>query len=138
MKKIDLSVIVPFYNEEANLKQLHSELIQTLSALNITSEIVYVNDGSSDNSEKVLTKEINSKKNDDISVKLISLKKNFGQTPAVSAGIDASVGKYISFLDADLQNDPADISRFYKKAKEGYDAVFGWRKERKRLQRARP
>jgi glycosyltransferase involved in cell wall biosynthesis len=130
MKK-DLSVIVPFYNEEGNLPRLHIELTQVLSDFDIESEIVYINDGSRDDSEIILKKEINKNKEEKVEIKLISLKKNFGQTPAVSAGIDNSQGKYVFFLDADLQNDPGDIPRFVKKVNEGYDAVFGWRKERK-------
>ena len=131
MRKIILSVVVPYYNEEENLSRLHIELTQVLSRFNFNSEIVYVNDGSIDNSEEKLKKSISKSNNSKISVVLVSLKKNFGQTPAVSAGIDNASGQYISFLDADLQNDPNDIPRFYKKLQEGYDVVFGWRKERK-------
>src|SRR4030042_5227132 len=127
--EIQLSVIVPFYNEEKNLTKLHQELISVLSNLEITCEIVYVNDGSKDKSVNVLMKEISREKRDGINIILISLKNNFGQTAAVSAGIDNSKGKYVSFLDADLQNNPKDIERFYEEVEQGYDAVFGWRRE---------
>jgi glycosyltransferase involved in cell wall biosynthesis len=133
MDKPDLSIIVPFYNEEENLATLHRELVGVLKNINLKSEIVYVNDGSTDNSVGVLKDEITADitKNRHFWIKLVEFQRNFGQTAAVSAGIDISEGKYISLLDADLQNDPNDIPRFIEKINEGYDAVFGWRKERK-------
>jgi glycosyltransferase involved in cell wall biosynthesis len=131
MAKIDYSVIIPFFNEEENLPTLHKELIEVLSKLNIKSEIVYINDGSTDNSLELLGKEIRTEKDGQIQIKLVSLKRNFGQTAAISAGIDNSEGELISFLDADMQNDPKDLPGFLEKMSGGYDAVFGWRKERK-------
>ncbi len=131
MSLIKLSVIVPFYNEEENLADLHKELASVLGKQKFESEVVYVNDGSTDNSVKRLTKAIKAAKGDNVSVKLVEFKKNFGQTAAVSAGIDSSKGEYVSFLDADLQNDPKDIPHFMEKLADGYDAVFGWRKDRK-------
>ena len=130
MSEITLSVIVPFFNEEANLAKLHKELTEVLGGLNIKSEIVYVDDGSRDHSKEVLTKEIE-KKHFAIKIKIVSFNRNFGQTAAVVAGINNSSGELVSFLDADLQNDPHDIPTFLGKMEEGYDAVFGWRKERK-------
>lgn len=130
MEKVSLSVVVPFYNEEGNLPVLHKELFGVLKKLSIKSEILYVDDGSNDGSLGKLENAISKSKSDSISVKIISLRKNFGQTAAVSAGIKSARGEYVSFLDADLQNDPKDIIRFYKKINEGYDAVLGWRKER--------
>ncbi|MGB6882069.1 MAG: glycosyltransferase family 2 protein, partial [Microgenomates group bacterium] len=118
-----------FYNEEENLATLHSEVTDVLKKLKISSEIVYVDDGSTDRSREVLGKAI--EKKDKIATKLITLRRNFGQTAAMSAGVDKANGDLVSFLDADLQNDPKDIPRFLEKIKEGYDAVFGWRKERK-------
>jgi len=131
MKTPKLSVVVPFYNEEENLTQLHKELLSVLKKLNYDSQVVYVNDGSNDNSVKRLAESIKATKGENVSVKLIEFKKNFGQTAAVAAGIDNSNGEYVSFLDADLQNNPKDISRFMEKMEDGYDAVFGWRKDRK-------
>ena len=131
MSLIKLSVIVPFYNEEENLADLHQELVSVLGKQKYQSEVVYVNDGSIDNSTKRLTKAIEAVKSDNVLVKLVEFKKNFGQTAAVSAGIDNSEGKYVSFLDADLQNDPKDIPHFMDKLGNKYDAVFGWRKDRK-------
>ena len=131
MANIDISVIVPFYNEEKNLEVLNEELVKVLSRLSINSEVIYVNDGSSDRSLEILQKEVEKDKKDNVQIKIVTFTKNFGQTAAVVAGIDNSRGELISFLDADLQNDPQDIPRFLDKMKEGYDAVFGWRKERK-------
>lgn len=128
--KQSLSVIVAFYNEEENLAKLHHELTSVLKKIQADTEIVYVNDGSIDKSVEVLKSAI-AKETDKTKVKLIDFRKNFGQTAAISAGIDNSSGELISFLDADLQNDPHDILRFLDKLEEGYDAVFGWRKERK-------
>src|SRR3989344_510974 len=130
MEKIDLSVIIPFYNEEKNLSVLHKELILVLGKLKVESEIVYVNDGSTDGSSETLRKAIE-KKSSNVKIKTIEFKRNFGQTAAGAAGIDNASGDLISFLDADLQNDPNDIPRFLEKINDGDDAVFGWRKERK-------
>jgi len=131
MDKIDLSVIVPFYNEEENLPILHSELIRVLKSIKLNCEIIYVNDGSSDESLGELKNSIEKENSGGIDIKIVNFRKNFGQTAAVSAGIEKSKGNLVSFLDADLQNDPNDIPRFLGKLDEGYDAVFGWRKERK-------
>src|SRR3972149_11591139 len=128
---IFLTVIVPFYNEEENLPILHRELLETLEKLDSKSEVIYINDGSSDDSVRLLKGAINKRKSGRVSVKLIAFKRNFGQTAAVTAGIEYSEGNLVSFLDADLQNDPQDIPRFLDKMKEGYDAVFGWRKDKK-------
>ncbi len=131
MSKSDLSVIVPFYNENKNLGQLHQELIEALNKLDIKNEIIYVNDGSSDDSIKTLNQAISDTKSlNDVNISLISFRRNFGQTAATSAGIDYARGNLVAFLDADLQNDPKDLVKFYGEIQQGYDAVFGWRKER--------
>ena len=113
MSEIDLSVVVPFFNEEANLKRLHNELLGVLGRLKIRCEIVYVDDGSMDESKKTLIRVIE-RKVSQTKIKLVSFNRNFGQTAAVVAGIDNSSGELVSFLDADLQNDPHDIPRFFK------------------------
>ena len=123
-----LSIIIPFYNEEDNLPILHREIVDVLAKQKFTSEIVYVNDGSRDGSEAALQRVVNRSGN--ISAKLVSFRRNFGQTAALVAGIDNSEGRLVSFLDSDLQNDPADLPKFVDKLNEGYDAVFGWRKSR--------
>lgn len=130
MQKLDLSVIVPFYNEEDNLTKLHKELLFVLAKTNLSCELIFVDDGSSDKSNKILTESlINNKRN--ISTKIVVLRRNFGQTAATTAGIDQAKGKFICLIDADLQNDPNDILIMLKKIDEGYDAVIGWRKNRR-------
>lgn len=129
-KKKYLTIIVPFHNEASNLTELHQELIQKLVALKKSSEIIYVDDGSTDLSVKVLLSAIKTNKRTNIRIKLIRLRARFGQTAALNAGLDEAKGAFIGFMDADLQNDPADIARFIKEINKGYDVVFGWRKDR--------
>jgi glycosyltransferase involved in cell wall biosynthesis len=122
-----LSFILPVYNEAENLPELYGELSAVAAGLDGSWEIIFVDDGSSDNSFFVL-KEI--QKNDS-RVKIIQLRKNFGQTAALSAGFDYAQGEIIITLDADLQNDPQDIPRLIEKIEDGYDIVSGWRLKRK-------
>jgi glycosyltransferase involved in cell wall biosynthesis len=122
----DISVFLPVYNEEPNLRPLHAKMTDALSTLGRTAEIIYVDDGSSDASLEVL-REIASL---DARVRVIALRRNYGQTAAMSAGIDAARGRVLIPMDADLQNDPADIRRLLEKLDEGYDVVSGWRKNR--------
>jgi glycosyltransferase involved in cell wall biosynthesis len=121
-----ISVFLPVYNEEPNLQPLHLKLDQSLGALGRTFEIIYVDDGSTDGSLGVL-KELARL---DRRVRVIALRRNYGQTAAMAAGIDAAKGDVLIPMDADLQNDPADISRLLNKLDEGYDVVSGWRKNR--------
>src|SRR3989441_11990220 len=123
----DISVFLPVFNEEPNLRPLHEKLNQALAQLGRTAEIIYVDDGSSDGSLNVL-REIAAQ---DPRVRVIALRRNYGQTPAMAAGIDAARGEVLIPMDADMQNDPADIARLLKKIDEGYDVVSGWRKRRK-------
>ncbi|MDI6786634.1 MAG: glycosyltransferase family 2 protein [bacterium] len=123
----NISVIIPVYNEGNNLLQLNKEIIEILNKINKTWEVIYVNDCSSDDSENVLE----SIAMEDVRIKVINFRKNFGQTAAISAGINFSRGEIIIPMDADLQNDPIDIPRLLKEMEEGYDVVSGWRKERK-------
>ncbi|HEU4478235.1 MAG TPA: glycosyltransferase family 2 protein, partial [Pyrinomonadaceae bacterium] len=122
----EISVFLPVYNEEPNLPPLHAKLVEALGKLGRTAEIVFVDDGSSDNSLKVL-REIAAQ---DDRVRVVALKRNYGQTAAMAAGIDAARGQVLIPMDADLQNDPADIVRLLEKLDEGYDVVSGWRKNR--------
>jgi len=124
-----LSVIVPFYNEKGNLGRLHKEILFVLGKLRQESEIVYVDDGSQDGSAESLRVAIKKEKSKRVKVKLVVLRRNFGQTAASVAGLEASRGEVVSFLDADLQNDPSDILRLLE-SMEDCDAVFGWRKRR--------
>ena len=123
----DISVFLPVFNEEPNLWPLHSKLDEALRTLGRSSEIVYVDDGSTDGSLKIL-REIAEV---DPRVRVVALRRNYGQTAAMAAGIDAARGNVLIPMDADLQNDPADIRRLLEKLDEGYDVVSGWRKNRK-------
>ena len=122
-----LSVIIPVYNEELNLLELHNSLQSCLEPYSNSFEILFINDGSTDNSLQIL-KSIASENTD---AKVISFRRNFGQTAAMDAGIKNAEGKIIVFMDADLQNDPSDIPVMIDKLNEGYDVVSGWRRDRK-------
>jgi glycosyltransferase involved in cell wall biosynthesis len=122
----ELSLFLPVLDEEENLPLMHKKIGAALDALGKTAEVIYVDDGSTDNSLAIL-KEIAA---GDSRVRVISLRRNYGQTAAMSAGIDAAKGEILIPMDADLQNDPADISRLLDKLNEGYDVVSGWRKNR--------
>jgi glycosyltransferase involved in cell wall biosynthesis len=125
--QIDFSVIIPVLNEAENLSQLYQELIASCAKLKRTYEIIFVDDGSWDESFIIL-KKIQKK---DPNVKILKLRRNFGQTAALSAGFDYAKGEIIITLDADLQNDPEDIHLLIQKTEEGYDIVSGWRQRRK-------
>ncbi|HEV2884528.1 MAG TPA: glycosyltransferase [Pyrinomonadaceae bacterium] len=123
----ELSVFLPVYNEEPNLLPLHAKLDQALKTLGRTAEIIYVDDGSTDGSLKVLR----DLADQDVRVRVVALKRNYGQTAAMAAGIDAAKGNVLIPMDADMQNDPADIVRLLEKLDEGFDVVSGWRKNRR-------
>lgn len=125
-EKPEVSVFLPVYNEEPNLPPLHAKLDEALKALGRTSEIIYVDDGSTDGSLSVL-RELAQR---DSRVRVVALKRNYGQTAAMAAGIDAAQGQVLIPMDADMQNDPADIVRLLEKLDQGYDVVSGWRKNR--------
>jgi glycosyltransferase involved in cell wall biosynthesis len=121
-----LSVVVPVFNELESLEILHQQIKTVLISLERTYEIIYVDDGSTDGSSKKLQELAEADK----SVVVIQLRRNFGQTAALSAGIDYARGEVVVCQDADLQNDPQDIPRLLAKLDEGYDLVSGWRKDR--------
>src|SRR5215218_7002990 len=123
----ELSLFLPVLDEEENLRPMHAKIQAALDSLGKTAEVIYVDDGSTDSSLKIL-KEIASQ---DERVRVISLRRNYGQTAAMSAGIDAAKGEILIPMDADLQNDPKDIARLLEKLNEGYDVVSGWRKNRR-------
>jgi glycosyltransferase involved in cell wall biosynthesis len=123
----EISVFLPVLNEEPNLRPLHAKLDDALQKLDRTAEIIYVDDGSTDGSLNVLRELAQL----DRRVRVIALRRNYGQTPAMAAGIDAARGDVLIPMDADLQNDPADIARLLQKLDEGYDVVSGWRKNRR-------
>jgi len=118
---------VPVFNEEKTVAELYEEVTNSCKGLNLSYEIIFVDDGSWDLSFPVL----HSIQKEDSNVKVIRLRKNFGQTAALSAGFDHSKGEVIITLDADLQNDPQDFPLLLEKIREGYDIVSGWRKKRK-------
>lgn len=122
----ELSLFLPVLDEEDNLRPMHAKISAALDALGKTAEVIFVDDGSTDKSLAIL-KEIAA---EDERVRVISFRRNYGQTAAMSAGIDAARGDILIPMDADLQNDPADISRLLAKLDEGFDVVSGWRKDR--------
>ena len=124
---LSLSIVVPIFNEEKNLPELYEEITKSCIGLNLPYEIIFVDDGSWDLSFPVLR----GIQKEDSKVKVIRLRKNFGQTAALSAGFDYAKGEVIITLDADLQNDPQDFALLLEKIREGYDIVSGWRKKRK-------
>ncbi|TMQ31918.1 MAG: glycosyltransferase family 2 protein [Planctomycetota bacterium] len=124
---MDLSVVIPIKDERDNLKPLDDRLRHALEPLGISYEILFVDDGSVDGSFEIL-KELAAR---DVRVKVVRLRRNFGQTPALQAGIDFSQGEVLVTMDGDLQNDPADIPVLLEKLGEGYDAVLGLRARRR-------
>lgn len=124
---IGLSIVIPLLNELENIPVLYGELQAVLGKLKENYEIVFINDGSSDGSTEALDRiaELDS------CVKVIHFRRNYGQTAALNAGFKLSQGSVVITLDADLQNDPADIPRLLEKMAQGYDLVSGWRKDRK-------
>ena len=124
---LKLSIIVPVYNEQENLPLVYQAIVAALTDPSNDWEVVFVDDGSKDGSLAVL-EELAEK--DPQHVRVVALRRNFGQTAAIAAGIDHSDGEIIIPMDADLQNDPADIPMMMDKIAEGYDVVSGWRKNR--------
>lgn len=123
MDKIEISVIVPLFNEEGNVKKLHEKIVEACRRLGKSFEIIFVDDGSKDDTVKEA---------EDLSpLKLIKFRKNFGQTAAFDAGIKEAKGDIVITMDGDLQNDPADINLLLDEMKKGYDVVSGWRWQRK-------
>ena len=122
-----LSIVIPVYNEEANVFPLHERVSAALQGIGIDYEVILVNDGSNDATESNLSV-IATK---DPRFKVVNFRRNFGQTAAMMAGIDFASGDIIVGLDGDLQNDPADIPKLLDKLAEGYDVVSGWRLNRK-------
>jgi glycosyltransferase involved in cell wall biosynthesis len=123
---MDLSIIIPIYNEEHNLLPLLEEITSVLRATGRSYEIICVDDGSRDQSYEIL-RELSQKF---ASLIVVQLRRNFGQTAAMQAGFDAAQGRVIIPMDADLQYDPADIPKMLDRLDEGYDIVAGWRANR--------
>lgn len=123
---VDLSIVVPIYNEEESITHLYERVTSALANTALAYELILVDDGSSDRSF-LLLKDIAGQ---DSRVKVIRFRRNFGQTAAMAAGFDAACGRVVVPMDGDLQNDPTDIPKLLAKIDEGYDVVSGWRKDR--------
>jgi glycosyltransferase involved in cell wall biosynthesis len=128
-EKVDVSVVVPLFNEEKNILELYARLSPVLSGMRKNYEVIFVDDGSTDGTFESL-KGI---QHSDNHVWVIQLRRNFGQAAAFSAGFDLAHGDAIVTMDGDLQNDPDDIPNLLEKLAEGYDIVSGWRVDRKDL-----
>lgn len=126
MKDIYLTVIIPFFNEEGSLKKLWGELLTVLKKLNKNYEVLFINDGSTDKSEKI-GREI---ENEGKGARLIHHGRNQGKAAVLQVGFNEAKGQYVVTMDADLQDDPKEIPALLKKIEEGYDLVSGWKKDR--------
>lgn len=124
--KYDISVLIPFLNEEENLAENYQQIKAVLDDNKLLAEIIYVDDGSKDKGADIIRQIAKT----DSRVKLISFFKNFGQTAAMAAAFNVARGKTFITLDADNQNDPRDIPNLLNKMKEGFEVVSGWRKHR--------
>jgi len=124
--KAEISIIIPLYNEEKNVEELSASLNEIIKTLDRETEIICIDDGSTDGTFHLLSK---LKKSND-NIRIIRFTRNFGQTAAISAGFDYATGEIIVTMDGDLQNDPKDIPLLIEKIEEGYDIVSGWRAKR--------
>ena len=125
-ERLALSIVVPIFNEEESVFPLYKAIRAVCDSLNRSFEIIFVDDGSQDQSFRQLSRIHES----DRRAKVVRFRKNYGQTAAMSAGFRAARGEVVVSMDGDLQNDPTDIPKMLKKMKEGYDCVCGWRKAR--------
>jgi glycosyltransferase involved in cell wall biosynthesis len=121
-----LSIIVPFYNEEENITRMHAAIVAAVEPMQVSFEMVLVDDGSKDNTAQLATELARQ----DPRVVFVKFRRNYGQTPAMAAGIAHAKGEILVTMDGDLQNDPRDIKLFLDKIDEGYDIVVGWRHNR--------
>ncbi|MFN2145594.1 MAG: glycosyltransferase family 2 protein [Anaerolineales bacterium] len=124
---MDVSIVIPVYNEAQSLPILKEQIFTAMSETDVSWEVLFIDDGSKDNS---LTALESLAAEDPKHIRVLAFRRNFGQTTAISAGIDHAAGEVIVLMDADLQNDPADIPMLLDKLKEGYDLVSGWRVSR--------
>ncbi|MCF7809701.1 glycosyltransferase family 2 protein [bacterium] len=125
-QEIILSVVIPFLNEEGSLRELYSQIDQAVKDNYQNSEFIFVDDGSTDSSNDI----IKTLREQDKRVRLITLRRNQGKSAALAVGFKAASGKYVVTMDADLQDDPAEIPNLIKKLNEGYDLISGWKKKR--------
>ena len=127
---LNVSVVLPVYNEVGNLELLDAELRQALAATGGSAEIIYVDDHSTDGSVELLLELMRSAGDAGPRTRVVTLRRNYGQTAALAAGFDLAEGEVVIPLDADGQNNPADIARLMAKLEEGFDVVSGWRRSR--------
>ncbi|HXG00854.1 MAG TPA: glycosyltransferase family 2 protein [Bacteroidota bacterium] len=125
-KGIEVSVVIPLYNEQDSLKELHQQLRATLQRMGVRYELLFVDDGSTDRSFQVLR----DLRRYDGRVKIIRFRRNYGKSAALAVGFEKAQGAYVITMDADLQDDPAEIPSLIRKLEEGYDLVSGWKKVR--------
>jgi len=123
---MDLSVVIPLYNEEASLPELNKQIVAVLKQTSLSYEICYIDDGSTDTSLQIL-KELRKENNH---IKILSFRKNYGKSAALSEGFKLAAGNIIITMDADLQDDPAEVPRLIEKINSGFDLVSGWKKKR--------
>ncbi len=123
---IEISVVIPLYNEYESIRELYAELTSALGKLGKSYEIILINDGSTDQTPALLKELAEADKQ----LTVINFTRNFGQTAAISAGFNHAQGEAIVTLDGDLQNPPADIAKLLAEMQKGYDVVSGWRKKR--------
>lgn len=121
-----ISVVVPLYNEAENVVELHRRIVTALEGCGHAFEMIFVDDGSRDGTLAAL----HGIASDDARVRVVKLRRNYGQTPSMRAGIDCAKGDVIVTMDGDLQNDPADIPELVERLEQGYDLVAGWRRNR--------
>lgn len=128
-----LSIVIPVYNEEDNIEILYREIRDCVDKLEMAYEIIFVNDGSSDNTIEIL-KAVKASERQEMDclarTRIVNFSRNFGQTAAMQAGFDQAAGEIIITMDGDLQNDPADIPKLIDRLNQGYDVVSGWRWDR--------
>ncbi|MGB2958025.1 MAG: glycosyltransferase family 2 protein [Bacteroidota bacterium] len=123
---MDLTVVIPLYNEEESLRELHQQLRSAIGRMNVRYELLFVDDGSNDRSFQLL-RDI---KRHDRHVKIIRFRRNYGKSAALSVGFEKAQGNVVVTMDADLQDDPAEIPALKKRLEEGYDLISGWKKKR--------
>lgn len=124
---LDISVVIPLYNEEGSLRELYQQLRSTLHRMNVRYELLFIDDGSTDNSFRALR----DLKRTDHRIKIIRFRRNYGKAAALSVGFERAQGNYVVTMDSDLQDDPAEIPGLVRKIKEGFDLVSGWKKVRR-------
>ncbi len=125
-KNLDLSVVIPVYNEKESLRELYGQLTEVLSP-GYRYELIFIDDGSRDGSSEVLE----DLARQDTRVRVIQFQKNYGKSAALSVGFEAASGEFVATLDADLQDDPREIPPMIEKLKQGYDLISGWKKKRR-------